>query len=336
MDPAFIAGLVDNIQANLYVLLAEGVLYGIYAALFAFYLHVLHTGGISNNRFLTVATISLFLLCSTHFSLVTASTILDNRISEALAIGLDLGDDETSNYVGVAVAVVYVTSNAVADSIFIFRCYAIWNFRRTILIIPAVLAISCAVLGYLDVFWSASDFGDWDFSFSFITTLAMLPITVSLLTTLILMGLSVGRIWWLARTARKVMGKRITSRYYTICAMILESGALYCVGGILYVIFTIRTYNTTRGTILGQLVGITPTIIAVRVGLGKSVESVNSFIATARPRARSPLEFQPAVPSARAVESRVLYLQSDEEEKVGPEVNLGATQSYCTQPVRLE
>ncbi|KAJ7719344.1 hypothetical protein DFH07DRAFT_314528 [Mycena maculata] len=68
---------------------AAGVLYGIYAALFAFYLHVLRTRGISKNRFLTVATISLFVLCSTHFALLAAVTVLQNRSYEGELIGLE-------------------------------------------------------------------------------------------------------------------------------------------------------------------------------------------------------------------------------------------------------
>ncbi|KAJ7765913.1 hypothetical protein DFH07DRAFT_770053 [Mycena maculata] len=318
-DTALFTGILDEIQVTLYIVTAEVFLYGIYTVLFGFYLHVLHTRGIPNNRFLTVATISLFLLCSTHLALLAASTVLNNQFLEGVAIELYLAGDKTSsNNLGVALTTVYVTSNLIADSIFIFRCYAIWNFRQLVIIIPVVLTVAVAVLGYLDAFW-ATNFQYPNFSFSWFLIFPILPITVSLLTTFILMA---GRIWWLARTAQKVMGQRITSRYYTICAMILESGALYCASGIAYLIFTFRVYGTyttsgaTSGAVVGQLVGIAPTIIAVRVGLGKSVESVDSFIATARPRARSPLEFQPAVASADVVESRVLYLRPQSDHAV--------------------
>ncbi|KAJ7200040.1 hypothetical protein GGX14DRAFT_467296, partial [Mycena pura] len=89
---------------------------------------------------------------------------------------------------------------------------------------------------------------------------------VSLFTTFILMGLTVGRIWMLARAARRVLGAELTSTYDTVCAMILESGSLYLCGGIVFI-----------------ALGIAPTIIAVRVALGQSVENVNSFIVP-RPR----------------------------------------------------
>ncbi|KAJ7732920.1 hypothetical protein DFH07DRAFT_846088 [Mycena maculata] len=72
------------------------------------------------------------------------------------------------------------------------------------------------------------------------------------------------------------MGNDATSRYDTVCAMILESGALYVAGGLVFLIVLFRFSVVpigpdpiTNGAILGQLVGIAPTIIAVRVGLGK-------------------------------------------------------------------
>ncbi|KAJ7909972.1 hypothetical protein B0H13DRAFT_2489019 [Mycena leptocephala] len=116
------------------------------------------------------------------------------------------------------------------------------------------------------------------------------------------MGLSAGRIWWLAAGARQLMGRKVVDRYSTVSAMILESGALYCVGGIAFVIISayelssvsasfrcIDTNTTTSGAILGQLVGIAPTIIAVRVGLGQSIESTDSFGAATSSHARRQL-----------------------------------------------
>ncbi|KAJ7190666.1 hypothetical protein GGX14DRAFT_482854, partial [Mycena pura] len=88
----------------------------------------------------------------------------------------------------------------------------------------------------------------------------------------------VGRIWMLARTARRVLGVELTSKYHTVCAMILESGALYLCGGIVFIVNTPPlTTESQSGVVLAQLVGIAPTIIAVRVALGQSVESVDSF-----------------------------------------------------------
>jgi len=91
--------------------------------------------------------------------------------------------------------------------------------------------------------------------------------------------------------------------------MILESGAVYCAAGIIYSIplFTQPQsgYSTGSidGAILGQVVGIAPTLIAVRVALGKSVETVDSG-----PR------IQPAGLSSAPIEQRILCLRPESED----------------------
>ncbi|KAJ7331549.1 hypothetical protein DFH08DRAFT_309664 [Mycena albidolilacea] len=252
-------------------------------------MHILHTRGMPKNRFLNLATISLFIVCTAHLALLLASISLLNQNNEAAAVNLappfSGSKFNAALNLNRATNAIYVTANVIADSIFIFRCYAIWNFRRSIIIAPIILTFSGAVVGFID---SASPSTTEVSSFTF-----ALSITLSLLTTFMLMILTAGRIWWLAREARVVMGQKITNRYYTVCAMILESGALYCAGGIAYIIISLRPANlnqiiATNGAILGQLVGIAPTIIAVRVGLGKSIESADSFVAMAAPRVMAP------------------------------------------------
>ncbi|KAJ7177402.1 hypothetical protein C8R43DRAFT_942676 [Mycena crocata] len=150
----------------------------------------------------------------------------------------------------------------------IFRCYAIRNFQRKIIATPLLSTLAVAGLVYFDSGRLTA--------IVIITFLFNLSIAVSLFTTIMLMGLSVGRIWWLARRARDVLGRRVTVKYHTVVAMIisLESGALYCLGGIAFIIVACREASSTNpaitsGAVLGQLVGIAPTILAVRVGLGK-------------------------------------------------------------------
>jgi hypothetical protein len=51
---------------------------GGYAMMFGFYLYILRTRAVANGRFLTMATISLFLLSTTHCALLLASTTYVN------------------------------------------------------------------------------------------------------------------------------------------------------------------------------------------------------------------------------------------------------------------
>jgi hypothetical protein len=49
--------------------------------MFSFYLHVLRKNGVVKNRFLTIATISLFLLCTVYCALLLATTEIANVIN---------------------------------------------------------------------------------------------------------------------------------------------------------------------------------------------------------------------------------------------------------------
>ncbi|KAJ7795830.1 hypothetical protein B0H14DRAFT_3158384 [Mycena olivaceomarginata] len=213
---------------------------------------------IAMNHFLAVATISLFIFCTVHLALLLASTAFFNESDKASVVRSKPHSHGsfTAFNLNRVTNVIYVTSNVIADSIFVFRCYAIWNFQRKVIIFPTLSTLSAAA----------------------------------------------GRIWWAARKAREVVGPKMISRYYTVCAMILESGAIYCAGGIVFLILSVH-HN------MSEVVGIAPTIIAVRVGLGKSVESVDSFVAMAQPRVRGPRDIEPAF--ARSIEHRILDLRPE-------------------------
>ncbi|KAJ7731916.1 hypothetical protein DFH07DRAFT_991037 [Mycena maculata] len=279
-DSTFVRTVLEDLHVSFYVFAAEALLYGAYVIMFN--MHVLHTRGISNNPFLAITTISLFLLCTTHFALLLASTIVGNEVLEDLVVGAETNESTLQLYRSLdrAANIIYVTNKFLMIPQ-TFRCYAIWNFRRKVVIIPILLTVAVAVFGYFNIFSSIHHSGTFE-NVPFITLFFGLSITMSLVTTFILMGLS-GQLMY------------ITSRYYTICAMILESGA---VGGILFVVMAFRetTNATTSGAVLGQLVGIAPAIIAVRVGPGGDAESVRSFVVPACPtNSWVPLETQSTV-----------------------------------------
>ncbi|KAJ7135545.1 hypothetical protein C8R44DRAFT_976472 [Mycena epipterygia] len=302
----------------------EVFFYGVYLIIFGFYLHVLRTRGMAQHRFLTASTISLFILGTAHCALQLAMTIFHVRIL-IVVIDVDSLANITNNleiYASLtyATSAVYVTSNVIADSIFIFRCYAIWGSRREIIILPTILTLAVAGLGYCNLIMDHISTESTPFLFGpepgpnplKSSLLFIISVATSLFTTLVLMGLTVGRIWWLARLAGEVMGQKVV-KCYAVCAMILESGALFCIGAICFVILSIHILlpdSILAGAVLGQLVGIAPTIIAVRVGLGYSIENVSSFIAAA-PRSRASLQVIPATPSVESLDDQVLHIRAD-------------------------
>ncbi|KAJ7312364.1 hypothetical protein DFH08DRAFT_1087589 [Mycena albidolilacea] len=304
------------------ILAAEVFLYGAYFVMFGFYLNVLRVYGAARNRSLTIATAMLFIFCTAHCALqITTTTLYNQLVSTSLEDSKPVFDRTFKDYSALAIATnaVYVTSNMIADSIFILRCYAIWNFQLKIIIFPVLLTLAVAGVGYTNAFWPlhipsslrSPSLVVAEFSFKLLKISTLL----SIFTTVILMVLTAGRIWWMARTARTLLGRTVTRKYYTACAMILESGVITCASAIAFAAigFTLDPIYSTTGAVLGQLVfeqGIAPTIIAVRVGLGRSVDNVESFVAAQGGDYTPPFN---NTTSARSLErpGTILYIRSD-------------------------
>ncbi|KAJ7265187.1 hypothetical protein C8J57DRAFT_1718436 [Mycena rebaudengoi] len=308
------------------ILAAEIFLYGAYLVMFGFYLNILGKHGFSKNRGLTFATIFLFIFCTAHCALQIATSTLYNRL-ESTSVGNSeaMFNRTFKDYSSVAIATnaVYITSNIIADSIFILRCYAIWNFQLKIIIVPILLTLAVAGVGYTNAFWPlhspnslrSENLVMAEFSFK----LFKISILLSIFTTVILMFLTAGRILWIGRTARTLLGPTVISKYHTASAMILESGAIYFASAIAFATigFTLDPIYATTGAGLGQLVGIAPTIIAVRVGLGCSVshpKGMRSRDEEAHGSLRNDTDTtRNNTPSTRSLErpATVLYIRSD-------------------------
>ncbi|KAF8176385.1 hypothetical protein K438DRAFT_2022602 [Mycena galopus ATCC 62051] len=81
---------MQRMEVGLFVVMTEVFLYGVYATMFGFYLHVLRKHGVMRNRFLIVARISLFLLCTAHCALLLATTEIAN-LNSVTALSRDEG-----------------------------------------------------------------------------------------------------------------------------------------------------------------------------------------------------------------------------------------------------
>ncbi|KAJ6597806.1 hypothetical protein DFH09DRAFT_1304569 [Mycena vulgaris] len=264
--------IYGSLALTLYCAAAEWFLYGIYVVLFCFCIRTLRTCRVPHRRALLAAVSVIFSLCTLHaaLQLVNAAELMMSLLKNSRFAA------RRWDQVNIAMGALYVTSNLIADAIFIYRCYGIWNFRKRIISVPIVLLIATGCLGYASVIMCGLE---GLAEFLFITWLFPLSIIFSVMTNVLLMALTAGRIWWIARGARMVMGPAVVKQYRTVIAMILESGALYCTPGILYLIFLAISPASTVVIFaaLAQTVGIAPTIIVLRVGLGNSVDSVESF-----------------------------------------------------------
>jgi len=277
--------IIKTLALSLYCASVEWFFYGIYVVLFCSCIKILHNCRVANKRALSAAVAVIFIFCTFHWvlQLVNAGKLLRVWLpsGQPHSHGENHSFREQWNRINIAMGVLYVTSNLIADGIFIYRCYGIWGRRKRIIAVPITLLVATGALGYASVIGCGMND---DAEFLFLTWLFPMAIVFSVLTNVLLMALTAGRIWWMARGARAIEGPAMTKHSRTVIAMILESGALYVTPGLLYLILLKSETAATQVIFaaLAQIVGIAPTIIVVRVGLGNSVmiNSVESFQGT--------------------------------------------------------
>ncbi|KAJ7330398.1 hypothetical protein DFH08DRAFT_313529 [Mycena albidolilacea] len=145
----------------------------------------------------------------------------------------------------------------ITDSIFLYRCYAIWGFQKKPIILPVLLMLSSSISGI--ILYSTTN-----------TINSTLPIILAAATNLVLTALTAGRILWIQRAASHVaLDSAVRGRYSRAIMIILESGAVYCTVAIFLVIS--RSLNEEIfGIGLGiaqQVMNIIPTFTLVHIGL---------------------------------------------------------------------
>ncbi|KAJ6587508.1 hypothetical protein DFH09DRAFT_1141235 [Mycena vulgaris] len=182
-----------------------------------------------------------------------------------------------------------VTNNAISDCLFLYRCAVIWAssaYAKIIIAIPALLVLATMIVGYVATF--------------VISVSVNLPYSMALVTNVVLLGLTAGRIWSKGRDATLLLGPRAGQRYTNTIAIICESSLLYVVTITLYLI-TVNAQeasaplpNLVWGAI-AQVVNIVPMMIIVRVGIAKNYseqQSRGSGGSVPLSSARSPLIFK--------------------------------------------
>ncbi|KAJ7449005.1 hypothetical protein FB451DRAFT_1187508 [Mycena latifolia] len=195
----------------------------------------------------------------------------------------------------------------------IYRCYVIWGGRQYIIAVPCILVLAGT---------SAVDYTTWKNHLTgFAATYELnprIPYILGVLANLSLVMLTAGRIWWIRRGAHIVCGNIFERQYGLALTLMsastsafvncskqdnrLDSGATYCVFGIVLAIFASPNAPAVGGAILYGIAGqgvvsqdflrisyltaslqnILPTLTIVRVGLGHNIQDTIQEIATAK------------------------------------------------------
>jgi len=238
--------MASSLWVGVSTLWVSTFLYGIYLVLFCRCMYIFYKGG-KQSVALLISAILMFILSTTTviiFLLQGATAYGEAGISGASAV-LRIERLELAG------AVVYVTNNLLADALLIYRCYVIWN-TIWITVVPLILLVTTMVLGYM----------------------IQLPLffILSLTINLFVPALVAGRLWWVIRRIRSPSGEITRKKGRNAMIIILESGLIYSLFVSIHMGF-FHSQNPMDEIIyaaLGQIVGIVPTLIIVRVGLGVS------------------------------------------------------------------
>ncbi|KAJ7141943.1 hypothetical protein C8R43DRAFT_1016886 [Mycena crocata] len=241
--------------------------------------------------------ILLFLLSTIHIALAYSWAFITDRaqtgIYEVFSLDNPLpvlyGPDDPAivRRLGVLIKVRYTLANAIADGIILYRCYVIWGFNWRPVALPALAYVSTVFGGILGLIPLSGT------SERVATAVCMGPIFS---TNVIAASLAASRIWWMSRHITKLLGGRNPRKRYTdLTAILLESGLIYPAAlAISVVIFVLPDSVTPRVSVLiciaacYHIVGIAPTLIIVRVGLGVSTDDVDDTVARSRETPISP------------------------------------------------
>ncbi|KAJ7668924.1 hypothetical protein B0H17DRAFT_1142304 [Mycena rosella] len=227
---------------------------GLYVVLFIFAIRILIRRDSPGRRVLLGTTSVMFLLgtCGTLVVVVMAGVAI--RINKTVVQGsADLPRLAQLLNVLQLTEVVRVTTNN--ESFQLYRCYIIWGSNKKVLVLPAICILATVVLMIVSWLAPLDEAPYIDSRAPFIATLG---------TNVLLMLLTAGRIWYIARRVRIIHEDHPASRsqYNMAIALILESGAMYCFCLILWVISLTTAVSPTGES------NIAPTLILVRVGRG--------------------------------------------------------------------
>ncbi|KAJ7664876.1 hypothetical protein B0H17DRAFT_1211140 [Mycena rosella] len=265
----------DFVVARVWETCAEILLYGMLLILLIIAAYLLYKRRGTERPSLAVATMLMALLATLQLGVRIWGTVLAFKILR-LAVQGEVYPHSPSAvrasklYVTIYTAgdLLLVTNNLVADSLFTYRCFIVWNCDIRVVVVPILMTLTTTVLGYLaaydDDYVRAGPYIDFRIAF-----------IMSVLTNVLLMALTAGRIWWIQRAAWVLSESVCVRRYNTVIAIILESGAIYCVSVGAYMI-SVSVLNPQRfnplitvfGGTVPQIMNIAPTLIVVRVGLG--------------------------------------------------------------------
>ncbi|KAJ7925628.1 hypothetical protein B0H13DRAFT_2266276 [Mycena leptocephala] len=236
-----------------------------------------------------VATIcATTLLATAQLAIEIELVVLDFRAVRLAVVGEELAASEAIRQTATAYLVfnlALVINNMVTDSIFIYRCYVVWGRNIYIVVVPILSLLASSVIGFLS---------SYEIDYPHVYIDIRIVFGFMLVTNVLLMALTAGRIWWIRRDVAGALEFSIVRTYDDVIAIMyvssfcgrvdlkrrrLESGGIYCISLIMYLVaVSILRTDSSNPVIpifraaMTQVMNIAPTLIVVRAGLGLSID----------------------------------------------------------------
>ncbi|TFK47974.1 hypothetical protein OE88DRAFT_584291 [Heliocybe sulcata] len=291
-------------KAMLAALWAEALFYGIYIVVFGVCLCIYAYQRFSS-RLLGVA-VAMFVMATAQAAVQFAQFLSTYEVvTETTCVGFTCHacyDGDTTRYVQLNIwnrlqpvaQTLLVTNQLFADALLVYRCFGVWQSKYRIIVIPLLMMAATAVSGYMQANNSVQLYlirlrtpldqqtppANWSHLQSLQSSLSETYMATSLATNVVVTALIGMRIWWMSRPLKETFRSQ-AGKARSAAAIVTESGALYSASLLVWIIVHAilpNTYDAIAGAISSQIVGIVPTLIIVRVGLGRSTDKPSRAI----------------------------------------------------------
>ncbi|TFK47902.1 hypothetical protein OE88DRAFT_759356 [Heliocybe sulcata] len=172
-----------------------------------------------------------------------------------------------------SISTMYVC-DILGDLVLLYRCWLVWEKRFLAVLLPTSSLCALTATSVLSSVELAREPTNTNVFASRVGIFAEASLLLSLVTNLSITLLISGRIYYMARRLQRAQKRR----YGMVIAMVVESGAIFTAAQIaLVVMFSLHSQKIWVMTnSVPQIYCLAPTLIIVRVGLGRSSSGTGS------------------------------------------------------------
>ncbi|KAF5386326.1 hypothetical protein D9757_008575 [Collybiopsis confluens] len=261
---------INYARPRIIIIMVECVLYGIYMVLFG-----LATWTLSNKFHVKYVKNFLFPIIIALFSLATLNFAYDlagEQYAILFTIPVDVKPWMTA---GQAIDIItYTVADILGDTVLFYRVYAVWGYKKRVLFPLLVLILVAKAFSFIYTAFIMQIAIDSAVPLKLLPSKISFPDLFFILNAIANMTMTLliaGRIWWISRSIEAGLPEQRRGWYNRTIAIVTESGLIYPIYLITEAALSGGDQNAF--TIGAIAVGLAPTLVAVRVGLGSAYDN---------------------------------------------------------------